>query len=135
MNRIAGHANWRQDFRVMESAADHPSKNERDWALFAHLSAFSGHFIPFGHILGPLVIWILKRDTMPFVSDQAKESLNFQITMTIALIISCVLILLAVGFILVPAVWLFDIVVTIIAAIKASEGVAYRYPLCLRFLD
>jgi hypothetical protein len=112
-----------------------PNKDERDWALFVHLSTFSGHVIPFGHIVGPLIIWCLKKDTMPFVNDQGKEAMNFQITMTLAFIVAALLILVVVGIVLLPAVWLFDIIVTIIAAVKANEGVAYRYPLSIRFIS
>jgi len=114
---------------------DLPSKDERNWAMFAHLSTFAGHVIPFGHVAGPLIIWSLKKDEMPFVRDQGKEAINFQITMTLALIIAGLSILILVGFVLFPAVWLFDVIVTVIAAVKASEGVAYRYPLSIRFIS
>ena len=114
-------------------AMDLPSKSERDWAMFAHLSTFSGHLIPFGHIAGPLIIWCLKKDEMPFVNDEGKEALNFQLTMTLAFIVAAISLLAIVGFVLLPLV--FDIVVTIIAAVKANEGVAYRYPLSLRFFS
>ena len=103
--------------------------------MIAHLSAFSGHFIPFGHIGGPLLVWMLKKDQMPYVDDQGKEALNFQITMTLAFIVSLLLMLVAIGFFLLIAVWVFDVIVTIIAAVKANEGVAYRYPLCIRFIS
>lgn len=112
-----------------------PSKAERDWAMAAHVSSFAGHVVPFGHIVGPLVIWCMKKDELPFVNDQGKESLNFQITMTIALAIAFLSVFVAIGFVLLPAVWLFDVVVTIIASVKASEGVAYRYPLSIRFIS
>ena len=111
------------------------SKEERTWAMFAHLSAFVGHFIPFGHILGPLVIWMIKKNEMPFVNDQAKEALNFQITMTIYFIVAGLLCLVVIGFVLLPLVWLFDIIFTIIAAVKANDGVAYRYPGSLRLVN
>jgi len=113
---------------------DLPNKDERNWAMFAHLSTFTGHFIPFGHIAGPLIIWCLKKDEMPFVNDQGKEALNFQLTMTLAFIVAALSILIVVGFVLLPAVWLFDVIVTIIAAIKAN-GARYRYPLSLRFIS
>ena len=103
--------------------------------MFAHLSSFAGHLIPFGHIGGPLLIWLLKKDTMPLVADQGKEALNFQITMTLAFIVAALSLFVLIGFILLPAVWLFDVIVTIVAAVKANEGVAYRYPLCLRFVN
>ena len=114
---------------------DLPAKDARDWAMFAHLSTFAGHFIPFGHLAGPLIIWCLKKDEMPFVNDQGKEALNFQITMTLAFIVAGISILILVGIALLPAVWLFDVIVTIIAAVKANEGVAYRYPCSIRFVS
>ena len=102
--------------------------------MFAHLSSFSGHFIPFGHIFGPLIVWCIKKDELPFVNDQGKEALNFQITMTLALIVAAISLLIVVGIVLLPGVWLFDVIVTIIAAVKANEGVPFRYPLTLRFI-
>ena len=111
------------------------NSEERTWAMCAHLSTFAGHLIPFGNLGGPLLIWMLKKDTMPLVNDQGKEALNFQITMTLALLVAGLLIFVLVGFILLPAVWLFDVIITIVAAVKANEGVAYRYPCCLRFVS
>lgn len=111
-----------------------PGKDSRMWAMFAHLSSFAGHIIPFGNIAGPLIIWAIKKDEMPFVNDQGKEAVNFQITMTIALIVAGLSVFILIGFVLFPVVYLFDLIITIIAAIKANEGVAYRYPLCIRFL-
>ncbi len=110
------------------------AKDERMWAMFAHLSTFAGHLIPFGNIAGPLIIWAIKKDEMPLVNDQGKEALNFQITMTFALLISGLLIFVLVGFVLLPLVWLFDVIMTVIAAIKANEGTAYRYPLTIRLV-
>jgi uncharacterized Tic20 family protein len=117
------------------AGAEVPSKEQRNWAMFAHLSSFAGHVIPFGHIGGPLLVWLLKKDEMPFLNDQGKESLNFQITMTFAFIVAALSLFVLVGFVLLPAVWLFDVIMTIIATVKASEGVAYRYPLCLRLVN
>jgi uncharacterized protein len=114
------------------------NKEERTWAMGAHLSAFAGHFVPFGHIIGPLVIWMIKKDSMPLVDDQGKEALNFQITMTIgfaaclAMAFTVILIPLAVP--IGAVLWLVDVILTIIAAVKANDGVAYRYPLCLRLV-
>jgi len=110
-------------------------KDARNWAMFTHLSTFAGHFVPFANIAAPLIFWCLKKDEMPFVNDQGKEALNFQITMTLALIVAAISILILVGIVLLPAVWLFDVIVTIIAAVKANEGVAYRYPCCIRFVS
>ena len=105
------------------------------WGMLAHLSAFAGLVIPFiGHVLGPLVIWLIKRETMPFVNDQGKEALNFQITVTIAFAVAGVLVLAFIGILLLPLIAIADIIMTIIAAVKANEGVVYRYPLTLRLI-
>jgi uncharacterized protein len=108
--------------------------DERQWGMFAHLSALLGFVIPFGNVIGPLVIWLVKKDTMPFVDDQAKESLNFQITVTIAAIISMVLMVVLIGFALLVVVGLVALVLTVIAGVKANEGIAYRYPFALRLI-
>jgi uncharacterized Tic20 family protein len=114
---------------------DLPNQEARNWAMFTHLSTFAGHLFPFANIFVPLILWSLKKDQMPFVNDQGKEVMNFQITMTIALAVAALSIFVLVGFVLLPVVWLFDVVVTIIGAIKANEGVAYRYPCCIRFVS
>ena len=110
------------------------SKDERTWGMLCHLIAFSGVVVPFGSLIGPLVIWLIKKDEMPFVDDQGKESLNFQITMLIAVIISAILTVVVIGFLLLAVLGIFWLVVVIMAAIKANDGVAYRYPYAIRFL-
>ena len=115
------------------------SKEERTWAVAAHLSAVAGHFVPFGNVLGPLVVWLIKKDEMPLVKDQAKEALNFQITVTLGflacLAMACTVILLIVAVPLSIAIYLYAIVYSIIGAVKANEGVAFRYPITLRLID
>jgi uncharacterized Tic20 family protein len=111
-----------------------PSAEEKQWALFAHLSALAGFIIPFGSIIGPLIIWLIKKDTMPFVDDQGKEALNFQITAAIAFLVCFALIIVLIGFLLIWVVAIADLVLIIMAAIKANEGVAYRYPFTLRLV-
>ncbi len=122
-----------------------PSTEEKQWAMFAHLSAIlgaivTGHIFGIGCFLGPLVIWLIKRDTMPFVADQGKEALNFNITLAIvgAALFLLVVLTFGIGLILaIPAgavVALGWLVFTVMAAIKASEGVAYRYPITLRLV-
>lgn len=111
-----------------------PSAEARQWGLFAHLSALAGLIIPFGNILGPLIVWQVKKAEMPFVDDQGKESLNFQITVAIAMIICIVLMFIVIGILLMPLVGIAALVFTIIGAIKANEGVAYRYPFTLRLI-
>ena len=110
------------------------SADERQWAMFAHLSALSGLIIPFGNVLGPLIIWLMKKETMPFVDEQAKEALNFQITVALALVVSAILIVVVIGFILMLVVGIAALILTIMAGIKANEGVSYRYPFTLRLI-
>jgi uncharacterized protein len=122
------------------------SAEERQWAMFAHLSALAGGIITagwagsIGCFIGPLVIWLMKKDTMPFVADQAREALNFNITVAIIFFALFVLTLVTLGIgalltipimILVGLAWL---VFTIIASIKANQGERYRYPLTLRLV-
>src|SRR4029453_8550066 len=94
-----------------ESPAGVPSKDEKTWAMAAHLSSLVGYLvIPFGNVIAPLVIWLIKKDTMPFVDDQAKEPLTFQITMRIAALIGLVLLAFCVGGIILAAVWVGGLV-------------------------
>jgi uncharacterized Tic20 family protein len=113
-------------------------KDQRTWAMIAHLSAFAYYITGIGHILGPLIVWLSKRDGNPFVDDQAKEALNFQISITIyviAAVIMCLTVILAViGIPILIGIHAFQIICIIIAAIKANDGVAFRYPLSLRFI-
>lgn len=112
-----------------------PPKAERDWAVICHLAAFTGLILPYvGIVIGPLVVWLLKKDGMPFVDDQGREAVNFQITIFIAGLVCMVLVWVLIGFALLAALALFDVIVTVIAAIRASEGVAYRYPVNLRLI-
>ena len=108
------------------------------WAMVAHLSAFAMYFTAIGHIVGPLIIWLAKRDGHPFIDDQGKEVLNFQISWSIYMIANVVLFFSIVGtivaiplFFVLPA---FHVICMIIGAIKANDGVAFRYPLCIRFI-
>ncbi len=110
-------------------------KDARMWATIAHLSALAGFLIPVaGNIVAPLIVWLIKREEHPFIDDQAKEALNFQITVTIALIVCFALMCVAIGVFLMPLVGLAALVFIIIAAIQANNGVAYRYPLTIRLI-
>ncbi|HEY0179632.1 MAG TPA: DUF4870 domain-containing protein [Dokdonella sp.] len=116
------------------------SSDDRTWALIAHLSAFSFFISGIGCVLGPLIVWLVKRDTLPFAADQAKEALNFNLTLAIAFVALLVLTVATFGIGIVLA-WPIGValfvawfVLTIVAAVKASEGVAYRYPFALRLI-
>lgn len=118
------------------------SQDERTWGMFCHLSALAGFLVPAGNIVGPLVVWLLKKDEMPFVDDQGKEAVNFQISVTLYFIvgatISGILMMMVIGFVLLPLVIvgvpIFGAVMAILAALQANKGEAYRYPMCIRFI-
>ncbi len=103
-------------------------------ALFTHLSALAGIVIPFGNIIGPLVMWLIGKDTQPFVDDQGKEALNFNITVTLASIVCFILMFIIIGYFLGAILFVAWFIFVIIAAVKANEGIAYRYPLTLRLI-
>ena len=112
-----------------------PSKDERTWAMLCHFSAFAGLIFPFGNFLAPLIIWLIKKEEFPFVEDQGKEVLNFQISMTIYLIGSGILCFILIGIPMVIGFLIFDVIVTLIGAVKANDGFKYRYPLAIRFIN
>ena len=107
-----------------------PTQDERTWAMLAHLSPLVASLIglPF---VGPLVVWLMKKDESPFVGDQAREALNFQIAVLIAILICTAT---CVGVILLPIVGIGAIVYEILAAVEANKGVYYRYPYTLRLI-
>jgi uncharacterized protein len=123
---------------------------QRTWGMLCHLSALIGMFaIPtVGQIVGPLIVWLVRKDRDPFVDDQGRESLNFQITVSIcgamlsvAIFISSIFSVVLIGLpflvlfgLLGVALWVGDIICTILAAVDAHKGRCYRYPLSLRFL-
>ena len=114
-----------------------PSANqdEKLCGMLCHLSALVAYVgEPFGHIIGPLIVWLIKKDQLPLVDDQGKESLNFQISMTIYGAVSLVLIFVVIGFFLLIGLAVFDLVMIIVASIKANQGIAYRYPLTIRLI-
>jgi uncharacterized Tic20 family protein len=107
----------------------------RTWTVLCHASALLGFFVPWaGHILAPLIVWLIKRDESAEVNEHGKESLNFQISMLIYSIISGILCLIIVGFALLAILHLLNVVLVIIASIRASEGKLYRYPFTIRLI-
>ena len=110
------------------------TKPDRTWDILCHITALAGFLIPFGNIIGPLVVWLIKKDQMPSVDQHGKESVNFQISMTIYYIVCLVLFLVAIGVFLLPIVLLANLILTIVATIKASNGEFYSYPATIRFI-
>jgi hypothetical protein len=110
-----------------------PSKDARMWAMFCHLGFIPVPCLPF---LVPLILWLVKREDSPFIAESGKEAVNFQITVTIALVCAGILNFIPVvgcaAVFLAPAILVADIVLAVMASLKVNEGVAYRYPVCLR---
>lgn len=118
-----------------QGVAENVSEQHRLWAMLSHMTALcvlTG--IPFGNILAPLFIWLWKRRTSPLVDANGKESLNFQISLTLYGIASLILCLVLIGFVLLVVIAMADVVLVIIASLKADRGEIYRYPLTLRII-
>jgi uncharacterized protein len=111
-----------------------PAPEERTWGMLVHLCAFAGLVVPLGSLLGPLVLWLIKRDQSGFVAEQGKEALNFNISILIAGLICWALVFVFIGILLGVALFIYWLAMTIIAGIKAGEGVRYRYPFAIRLL-
>lgn len=109
-------------------------KEQRTWAMLCHLSALAGFIIPMGSIIGPLIVWLVKKDEMPIVAEHGKKSLNFQITMLIAYIVCFILMFVVIGVILLPIVAIFSFIMVVIGAIKANDGKEFNYPLSLNLI-
>lgn len=115
---------------------DSLSSEEKNWGMACHIAALAAFLIPFGgSIAGPLIIWLLKRNESSFIDENGKEAVNFQITMAIAAFIAGILVFVAVGFVLLPIVGVVWLVLTIIGAVKASDGQRYKYPFALRLIN
>ena len=111
-----------------------PNAEAKQWAMFAHLAALAGFIIPFGSIVGPLLVWQLKKDVDPFVEQNGKEAVNFQITIAIAAMVCFMLMFVVIGALLFPVLVLVWLIFTIIAGVKANNGEFYRYPMTIRFI-
>lgn len=116
------------------------TSEEKNWAMGCHLSSLSGFVgVPFGNVLGPLIIWLLKKNDSPFIDEHGRESLNFHLSLWIYAVVSG---LLWFTVILIPLVFIFwgleflvGVIYSIIAAVKASNGESYRYPFTLRLIS
>jgi uncharacterized Tic20 family protein len=111
------------------------SSSVRTWCVLAHATALAGFFVPWaGHIVGPLIIWLAKRQDSPEIDGHGKESLNFQISMLIWNVIAAVLIIVLIGIPILLLLHILNIIFVVIASIQASDGQLYRYPLALRLI-
>ena len=110
--------------------------NVRKWNILCHASALLGVFFHFpGPLLGPLIVWLAKRDDSPEIDAHGKESLNFQISMLIYNVIAAVFCLVLIGFAFLAVLWVLNAVFVIVASIQASDGKFYRYPITIRFIQ
>lgn len=117
------------------SAPSSTNEKERSWAMLCHLSALAGLLLPpVGHVLGPLMVWLWKRHDYPMVDRQGRESLNFQISMSLYWLIASLLTALFIGFVLLFILTIMDLGLVIWAAIRVNRGIDYRYPFTLRLL-
>ena len=117
----------------METSTSSP--DVRTWNVLCHATALAGFFVPWaGHILGPLIVWLAKRNDSPEIDEHGKESLNFQISMLIYNVVAGVLCLVLIGFVILGILHILNLVLVIIASIQASEGKFYRYPLAIRLI-
>ncbi len=111
------------------------SADERTWAMIAHFSALATFIAPpIGGVLGPLVVWLAKREQSAFVAEAAKEAMNFNIAVLVGYLVCALLVFVFVGILLGAALFVFWLVMTVVAGIRASEGVHYRYPVSLRIV-
>ena len=118
-----------------QAEAPDQEKQARMWGMLCHLTsliAFLG--IPLGHLLGPLVVWLLKKNEFEYVDKQGKEALNFQISITIYAMIAAVLVLLLIGIPILVLLVVADLVLVIMASVKANNGEDYQYPATIRFI-
>ena len=104
------------------------SQDDKTMALLAHLGGIFFGFIP------SLVIWLIKKDSSEFVAEQAKEALNFQITLMFGFLISLILIFIIIGIFMIWALIIANLVLCIVAGVKANSGESYRYPFALRLI-
>lgn len=106
-----------------------PTQDDKTLGIVMHLLCIVGF-----PVIGPLIIWLMKKDQSPYLDAQGRELLNFQISYFIYALISMVLVAVLIGIVMLIAVGVASLVFTIIGIVKASEGQVYRFPLCIRML-
>jgi len=113
-----------------------PGKEERNWAMGCHLAAFGGYWLSFSfaQLIVPFVVWLIKRNDGDFINDQGKEAVNFQLSLLLYTLICFILFFVVIGMFLILPLLIFGLICPIVAAVKASDGQAFRYPMCIRFI-
>ena len=109
--------------------------NDNSLAVVMQLLGFAGFVFPFGNIIGPLILWLIKRPESPLLDRTGKEVLNFQITYTIYAAVAGILCFVLVGFLILPVVFILWVVLMVVAAVRTGNGEEYKYPLTIRLLQ
>jgi uncharacterized protein len=105
---------------------------EKQMAMFCHLSSLLGYLVAWMSFVGPLIFWLIKKDTSPYVDYHGKESLNFHLNMLVYNVVGVFLIpCFFIGVPVLGALFIFSVVCVIIGGVRANEGVYYRYPLVM----
>ncbi len=111
------------------------TETERNWAMLCHLSALAGFFFPFGAIIGPLVCWLSRRDESVWVYVNGRNSLNFQLSMLLYLVLTIPLLFIIIGIPIMVFLGILKVICVIIASVKASKGEPFKYPLVIPFIQ
>jgi uncharacterized Tic20 family protein len=111
------------------------SEKERNWSMICHLSAFASYFFPFGGIIGPLICWLSKRDESVWINLNGRNSLNFNLSILLYIVLAIPLCFIIIGIPIIMALATLKIICIIIASIKASKGQLFRYPLTIPFIQ
>jgi uncharacterized Tic20 family protein len=111
------------------------SETERNWAMLCHLSAFAGFFFPFGGIIGPLICWLSRRDDSAWVNINGKNSLNFQLSMLLYIVLAIPLCFIILGIPIIIVLGTMKVICIIIASVKAAKGELFRYPMAIPFIQ
>jgi hypothetical protein len=111
------------------------SETERNWAMLCHLSAFAGFFFPFGGIIGPLICWLSKKDESVWIYVNGRNSLNFQLSILLYIVLTIPLCFIIIGFPIIGMLVILKVICIIIASVKASKGEPFKYPLVIPFIQ
>ncbi len=114
--------------------ASHPSERERAWVAAMHATSLLGFLIPLGNVIAPLVLWLIARRTSPFVDEQGREALNFNLSIALYAVIAGILILLPVGLVILIATAGMLLVLPIVATVQGARGQEFHYPAAIGFI-
>ena len=109
--------------------------NDNSLAVVMQLLGFAGFVFPFGNIIAPLILWLIKRAESPLLDRTGKEVLNFQISYTIYAAVAGILCFVIIGFLILPVVFILWVVLMVVAAVKTGNGEEYKYPVTIRLLQ